>query len=90
MRWTATDLRIVVTGLPSLPPGKIYHLWVFLPGQKAPTPVATFQRQSDGIIRGTHKMEQPVPEDSAFALSIEDGPVATPTDVVMLPLPSAQ
>lgn len=90
VRWTDADLGVVVTGLPSLPSGKIFHLWVFLPGQKAPTPAGVFPSRSGGRISGAHRMKRPVPEKSTFALSIEDGPVATPTDVVMLPLTSAQ
>lgn len=66
---------LLADGLPSLPTGKVYELWI-LPkeGQGNPINAGVFSPQSDGSGKHTTKAPQTVSTYAGFAVTIEDSP----------------
>src|SRR5581483_4009287 len=69
--------HMAVSGLPMLPPGRLYHLW-FLPNTSAPAEnAATFNVDSDG--RAWVVIRVPAALDDTRALVLTNDPVGSPT-----------
>lgn len=70
-----TDAVLLADGLPSLPTGKVYELWI-LPktGQGNPINAGVFSPASDGTGKHQTTAPQSVSAYSGFAVTIEDAP----------------
>jgi anti-sigma-K factor RskA len=77
-------VTLEVSGLPALPPGKVYQLWHIGP---KPTPIActTFTLGASGLLEGEDTMRDAIAQGHKFALSIEPiGGSSSPTTVVAI------
>jgi anti-sigma-K factor RskA len=70
LRWRETSLKLTVTGLPSLPPGRVYQLW-HVGVVATPIPQATFTLDAEGSLVGSDTMHYAIAKGQAFALTIE-------------------
>ena len=69
--WTEKSVRVEMTGLPALPPGKEYQLWQI--GPEGPKPVAarTFRLDYKGDLAGNDWMKYLVAAGQTFAVTVE-------------------
>ena len=70
VRWTHRTVEVEVSGLPALPPGKVYQLWHLGPMPR-PVPQATFTVDPSGQLHGWDTMAFAIGRNDRFAISAE-------------------
>jgi anti-sigma-K factor RskA len=70
VRWTHRTVEVAVSGLPALPPGKVYQLWHLGPMPK-PVPQGTFTVDPSGELHGWDTMAFAIGKNDRFAISRE-------------------
>lgn len=68
--WKEKSVRLEVSGLPKLPPGKVYQLWLIGP-EKNPIPARTFTVTPRGELRGPDTMKYDIAKGHVFAVTME-------------------
>jgi anti-sigma-K factor RskA len=68
--WKGSSVEIVLSGLPSLPPGKVYQLWHLGVGP-SPAPHRTFRLDAAGELRGRDEMREAIGRGQGFAITQE-------------------
>jgi anti-sigma-K factor RskA len=83
--WMDRRLEWAAVGMPALPPGREYELWVFEEGKEAPMPAGTYRADEHGHVVGAFTFSGAAPNVKMFAVSVEkEGGVAAPEGPIYL------
>ena len=80
VRWKDRTVKLDVTGLPPLAPGKVYQLWHIGPKGDVPVDEGTFPLTPGGKLVGEDTMIYDIVKGHVFAVTMEpEGGSKTPT-----------